>query len=83
MRNQEIREQLPKESIVFDSESYDNSIIGTTLDGRVIYCFEMMVEELMIDGEMTEIEAIEWIECNTIRALPYTGDKAPLIVHIY
>lgn len=81
--NEEIRKQLPKEAIIFDSYAYDNSIIGTTLDGRIIYCFETMVEELMIDGEMTEIEAIEWIECNTIRALLYVGDKAPLIVHMY
>ena len=25
-------------------------------------------------------EAIEWIEYNTIRALPYMGNKAPIIV---
>lgn len=30
---------------------------------------------------MTEQEAIEWIEYNTIRALPYFGSDAPIIMY--
>ena len=30
---------------------------------------------------MTDTEAIEWIEYNTIRALPYAGEKAPIIMY--
>ena len=29
----------------------------------------------------TEEEAIEWIDYNTIRALPYAGSKAPIIMY--
>lgn len=78
----EKRKQLPPDALVFDNNSYDGSIIGTTLDGRVIYCLEMMIEELMEDEGISEEEAIEWIEYNTIRSLPYAGPKAPLIVSI-
>jgi hypothetical protein len=79
--NQEIRNKLPPDAIVFDNHAYDNSIIGTTFDGRAIYSFELMTEELIIDENWTYDEAVEWIEYNTIRALPYAGEKAPLVVY--
>jgi hypothetical protein len=79
--NQEIRNKLPPDAVVFDNYSYDNSIIGTTFDGRAIYSFEKMVKELMNDEGWTEEEAIEWIEYNTLRALPYGGEKAPMVVY--
>ena len=49
-------------------------------EGRVVYSFEKMVKYLIDNEKMTEEEAIEWIEYNTIRALPYMGGKAPIIV---
>lgn len=79
--NVEIRNKLPPDAVVFDNHSYDNSIIGTTFDGRAIYDFNKMVEELMSDEGWNEIDAIEWIEYNTMRALPYCGEKAPVIVN--
>ena len=79
--NQDIRNKLPPDAVVFDNHSYDNSIIGTTFDGRAIYSFEKMVQELMADEGWIEEEAIEWIEYNTIRALPYGGEKTPMIVY--
>ena len=79
--NLDIREQLPNGAIVFDNHAYDNSIIGTTFDGRAIYDFNKMVQELMNDEGWTEEEAIEWIEFNTIRAIPYGGEKRPMVVY--
>ena len=78
--NQEIRNKLPPDAVVFDNQSYDNSIIGTTFDGRAIYEFNRMVQELMNDEGWTEEMAIDWIEYNTMRALPYGGEKTPMIV---
>ena len=40
-----------------------------------------MVEWLMNQDGMDETSAIEWIEYNTIRSLPYVGDKAPIIMY--
>lgn len=76
-----LRAMLPEEAVVFDNFAYDDSIIGTTIDGRVIYCYEDMVKELMSEANFTYDEACEWIDYNTIRALPYCGKKAPLIVY--
>ena len=43
----ELRSELPEDAIVFDNMSYDSSIIGVTTDGRVVYDYDKMVEELM------------------------------------
>ena len=40
-----------------------------------------MVEWLMKQDNMDETEAVEFIEYNTIRALPYVGDGAPIIMY--
>ena len=77
--NKEIRENLPEDCTVFDNHAYDNSIIGVSTDGRVVYDFDTMVQELMEDEGWTMEESIEWIEYNTIRALPYLGPNAPIV----
>lgn len=62
-------------------ESYDDALIGVSEDGRAIYDFGLMIEWLMNKYDWSETESIEWIETNTIRALPYFGDKAPIIMY--
>lgn len=83
MISKELRRKLPPDSIVLDDESYDNSIIGVTLDSRIIYDYDLMIEELMQDDDCSMEEAIDWIEYNTLRAIPYMGNKAPVIVNSY
>ena len=80
--NLEVRNHLPEDAIVFDNPSFDNSIIGTTLDGRAIYSMDMMIVEYMTDEDCSEDESIDWICYNTMRALPYFGAKAPLVVSV-
>lgn len=50
--------------------SYDDALIGVTEDGRAVYDFDKMVDWLVDKEGWTDEEAVEWIECNTIRALP-------------
>jgi hypothetical protein len=61
--------------------SYDDALIGVSEDGRAIYDFDLMVEWLVIEEGFAESEAVEWIDYNTIRALPYMGDDAPIIMY--
>ena len=79
--NQKIREELPEDAVIFENKAYDNSIIGVTSDGRVVYDFDLMVAELMKDENWTEDEAIEWIEYNTIWALSDAGEGAPIVMY--
>ena len=62
-------------------ESYDDALIGVSEDGRAIYDFGLMIEWLMNKYGWSETESIEWIEYNTIRALPYFGEDAPIIMY--
>ena len=40
-----------------------------------------MVDWLVNTQEFTYDEAVEWIEHNTIRALPYMGEGTPIIMY--
>ena len=81
--NLEVRNELPEEAMVLGDMfmSYDNSIIGFTTDGRVVYDYDKMIEELMQDEEWSYEDAVEWIEYNTVRSLPYGGPGAPIIMY--
>lgn len=60
-----------EQPLILDNMSYDNSIIGLTEDGRLVYSYEKMVEELMKDEGWSYEEAVEWLDYNTLRAIPY------------
>ena len=61
--------------------SYDDALIGVTEDGRAIYDYEKMIKWLMEEEEWSETDAIEWIDYNTLRAIPYMGENAPIIMY--
>lgn len=65
-----------EETIFLTDDSYDDALIGVSSDGRAIYDFDLMVKWLVDRDGMTDDEAIEWIEYNTERALPYAGEGA-------
>lgn len=79
--NLKLRQLLPEEALVFDNASYDNSIVGVTTDNRVVYDYEKMILEFMKDEECRYEDAVDWIEFNTIRSLPYAGEYAPIIMY--
>ena len=79
--NLQLREFLPEDSLVFDNASYDNSIVGVTADNRVVYDYNKMIVELMEDEGWSHDDAVDWIDYNTIRSLPYAGEKAPMIIY--
>ena len=60
--------------------SYDDALIGVTHDDRAVYDYNLMVKWLMEEEEFTEEEAMEWIDYNTIRALPYMEPGGPVIL---
>ena len=83
MVNKDIRDRLDDDAIVFDNPSYDNAIIGQTFDGRAIYDIEKMAIELADEDGISLEDAIDFIDYNAIRSLPYAGEKAPVIVQLY
>ena len=82
--NDELKEWLEdqgyEESIVFESPSYRNAVLGISEDGRVIYSERIIIEDMMIDEGMELEEAVDHFEYNILRSLPYMGKTAPIIL---
>ena len=60
---------------------YETALVGVTTDGRTVYDYDKMVEWLMTAEGFSEEEATEWINYNTIRALPYMGADSPIVYY--
>lgn len=67
--------------IIFSNPDYASAFIGISEDGRAVYDYEKMIDYLMDKENWSDNEAVEFIEYNTIRALPYMGENAPIIVY--
>lgn len=69
------------DTVIFKDYDYEDAFVGVSEDGRAIYDYDIMVSWLVETKGYTEEEAIEWIEYNTMRALPYMGDMRPIILY--
>ena len=90
MINDEYERELEKkllengyEGVMFLTDySYDDALVGVTTDKRAVYNYDAMVEWLVEQEEFEDdIEAMEWIDYNTILAIPYFGSTAPVIYY--
>lgn len=69
------------EIVVFNNPSYESAIMGLSTNYEVIYDYDLMIEYLVENDNITPGEAIDFIEYNTIRALPYIiGQHKPIIL---
>ena len=71
---------ISEDALRFENPSFDNSIVAVDYDGRLIYDYDLMVEELMKQDDMRGEEAIDFISYNTLRSLDYMADKKKPIV---
>ena len=70
-------------TVVLESPSYLNAIIGISDEGALCYSYEKMIECLMEEDKMEYEEAMEFIDYNTIRALPYATSIGTRPIVIY
>lgn len=66
--------------LVFSDNEYDTALIGVSEDNRAVYDYDMMVEWLIENDNISEEDAIDWIDYNTLRSLSYY-EGAPIIVY--
>jgi len=84
MTNRELLEENGYEDVVvFENPSYEGALIGVTSDRRAIYDIEKMVDSLMAESGMTDDEAIEFIDYNTIRACGYIANSPVVMYNLY
>lgn len=72
-------ESLKPDGFNGDPDGYDEAIVGITTEGQLVYSREKMIELCSFQGDMNEIDAIEWLEFNTFCA--YVGDKTPIFIY--
>ena len=72
-----------EEVIIFENPDYEDAFIGVSDEGRAVYDYDLMVKCLMEEDDMDELEAREFIDYNTLRAIPYFGNKAPIVLYSY
>ena len=83
MTHEELKKYLKEEYggyALFEPEHYDEGIIGITENGNVIYSYELLAESLMLHDDWSYEDAIEWLDYNTIRTIPYMGEFQPIIL---
>lgn len=68
-----------EDTIVFENPAYETAIIGISYDDRAIYDLDLMIDYLVKNDGMTEEEALEFIDYNTVRACDYI-EGAPIIM---
>lgn len=69
------------ESLLFENPSYKSALIGITTDGRAVYDYSLMVEDLMKEDDIDYEEAVEFIDYNTLGVLPPVADtKYPIVI---
>lgn len=68
--------------LILDGDEFADGAIGLSEDNHLIYDFNKMVESLEKHNNWSEEEAIEWIEYNTLRSLPYMEGvgKKPIVM---
>ena len=76
LRDNEIEDGV----MIIDDKAFRESLIAVTDDNRAVYDFDLMVQEFASEHELTEEEAVEYIENNIVRFLPAMGEKAPIVI---
>lgn len=68
--------------IILEGDEFADGVVGITADNCLVYSYEKLVESLSkVYG--SEEDAIEWLEYNTFRSLPYMAShgNVPLIIY--
>ena len=72
--------------MLLDPPELDRAIVGFTVGehARAVYTYDGLVEALAktMDSAEAKADAREWIDYNTIRSLPYMGERAPVVVEV-
>ena len=85
MNVEEVKEYLIDngydDTIVLEEPDYVTAIIGISQNGQLVYDYDKMVKHLCKKDNVSESSAVEFIDYNTLRAIPYMGEKAPIVVN--
>ena len=79
MTIQDLIDNGHEDVVAFENPDFDGCIIGVTTDNQVVYSLAQMVDWFVKSNGGSASEALEFIEANTLRALPYV-ENAPIVL---
>ncbi len=87
MNNEQLRDIIREvasddDAILLEGDEFSDGAIGLTNDNHVVYDYEKLIESLVKHNGWTEEEAIDWVDYNTLRSIPYMArdGKEPIIL---
>ena len=83
MTREQIQELHQDDNLIF-LKGFDDAIVGTALSqGNLVVCYSIkrMVDNLIATQGMTDAEAYEWLDFNTLFA--YFGEHTPVYLEDY
>ena len=85
--NKEIEEYIEENgfnfSVYFTNPNYASAIIGISTEGNVVYSYERMIDYLMKTDDMTYEDAVDWIDYDVVRSIPYIQKMGTMPIIIY
>ena len=81
------RSSFPEGAAVLEPEELDVAILGTmeieSGEEVLAYSYERLIKVFasLDQGSMSEEEAREWVDFNTVRAIPYMGPRKPILIY--
>ena len=79
----ELREYLEaqghEDTLFFENASFVKAITGITDSEQLIYDYDLMIAAAMEEEGWDAESAIEWIDYNTLRSIPYMGCYHPIV----
>lgn len=70
-------------SVYFTNPNYASAIIGISTEGNVVYSYERMIDYLMKTDDMTYEDAVDWIDYDVVRSIPYIQKMGTMPIIIY
>lgn len=74
-----LEEQQHEGTTFFESPSFVKAITGITERGQLIYDYDLMIDAIMEETGWEYDDAVDWIEENTLRTIPYMGSVHPIV----
>ena len=74
-----LEEQRHEGTTFFENPSFVKAITGITESGQLIYDYDLMIDAAMEETGWEYDDAVDWIEENTLRTIPYMGSVHPII----
>lgn len=75
---QKFGDRMVDDTVLLDPEYLDEAIVAVKKH-RAVYDYYLLVKAYQDNENWTYEDAVEWVEYNTMNALPYMGKLGPLV----